>query len=43
MGGPIGMNIGMFQETSMGLSKIVVSKVFLIYSQNYVSLNIKSK
>ena len=43
MGGPIGINVGLFFETSVGFLKSVVLEYFPKYSQSSVNLNIKSR
>ena len=43
MGGPIDMNFGIFQETSVDFLKSVVLQLFPKYSQNNVNLNVKSR
>ena len=43
MGGPIGMNVGVFGETFVGFLKSVILQLFPKYRQCYVNLNVKSK
>ena len=42
MGGSIGMNVGVFWETSGGFLKCVLLQIFPKYSQSYANLNVKS-